>query len=207
MWRCRKGRTFQKGSTRTRQMTDIDWTMLAKRRFLSPSVAVLAAAFCLLANASAQLATPETFLPGSHVKLEKAVEGTDVIVIGTLETLGKTSLLAPGMRSYHGAKLHVEKVLKGPAAQGNMGVYIFVHCLKGHIEENDPEVGKRYLFFIDDHTHRNDHFVLKIMEPDDGNIAATSTAIEAAFESLPKEKMQAKPPMDGRSRVRWIPAP
>ena len=119
--------------------------------------------------------TPSTGLPGSAVKWENSVGTADLILTGTLETLGLTVPSATGQVAYHGAKIKIEKVLKGNAV-GEITVSIIVRFEKGRVEETIPEVGKDYLFFIyTDEAKRQ--IVLKMLPAGASDVSAVTAAI------------------------------
>jgi len=118
-------------------------------------------------------------LPGYSLKLEDATLKAEIIVAGTLETLGDTNPGSMGQADYHNAKINIIKTLKGNISETKATVLISVVSIyrEGKLEGQAPEPNGRYIFFItkDERTKRN--VVIKILPWNDATLKLVTEAI------------------------------
>ncbi len=121
------------------------------RIFLSVAFAVGAV------KASAQDVTAP--LPGHHLSESGLIrKSTDVAVI-TLVAKGKIDLGPPGVLNYFGAKVRIDKSLKG-AATGEVTCIYDLREAPDSDAEREPILGTQYIAFMQG---RDPHVVLRIL--------------------------------------------
>lgn len=93
--------------------------------------------------------TPTSSLSvGSEVQLEKAVDRSDLVIIGQISSIGHPAGQHPiGQEHYQGVTVRVLKVIKGSIG-AETTVDFFVNKIKKHLVENTPAVGEQYILFL-----------------------------------------------------------
>ena len=139
------------------------------------SLILAAGGLLLYSQAHAQNIQPA--LPGSVLKMSEAAKLTDIIVTGTLESLGPGTPTSPGESTYPSATIKVDKILRGTP----MSELLVCVSIRSDKEEITPKVGKAYIFFITIVHDSKRNLASKMLPADDATINAVTAAIAAIF--------------------------
>jgi hypothetical protein len=98
---------------------------------------------------SGQDKVKEEVFPGSRVKLENAIKKARLIVVAKFVDPGMRSFDSPGKTTHSMVKVEVLQVLKGYLSR-ELSLTFEVYNDPPYIVEKTPEVGQRYIIFINE---------------------------------------------------------
>jgi hypothetical protein len=127
-----------------------------------------------LKSQSVPIRTPSTSknITGSTLKMEDAIAKSHVVFVGTITQVGIPSLAGPNQASYS-IKFKGLRVLNG-SIDIQIPLMLFTDGLS---QENPPEAGSSYIFFVKKEPNWN--IIRKLLPATDENIAKVTTRIAA----------------------------